>query len=187
MPIIIPACVIAGVVIVGDIEKAFGPFGPTDRSAFGRSRARSFLREAKVEHLDGAVLPYLDVGRLQIAVDDPLVVRRFQGLGDLLRDRQCFVERDRAVYDPLRRSSPSTSSITRACRPEISRPHRSRRCADDSVTRASSSAFEPRQAFGVRGEGVRQDLDGDLATERRVRGPVNTCPMPPSLIAAVIS
>ena len=34
-------------------------------------------------------------------------------------------------------------------------------------------AFEPRQAFGVRGERVRQDLDRDLAIQRRVRCPIH--------------
>ena len=35
-------------------------------------------------------------------MDDALLVRRFERLGDLLRDRQRFVERDRAARDPLR-------------------------------------------------------------------------------------
>ena len=34
-------------------------------------------------------------------------------------------------------------------------------------------ALEPRQAFGVGGERVRQDLDRDLAAERRVRRPIH--------------
>ena len=34
-------------------------------------------------------------------------------------------------------------------------------------------AFEPRQAVGVRGERVWQDLDRDLAAQRRVRRPVH--------------
>ena len=35
-------------------------------------------------------------------MDDPLLVRGFERLGDLLRDRQRFVERDRAARDALR-------------------------------------------------------------------------------------
>ena len=46
--------------------------------------------------------PHLDVRGLQIAMDDPLLVRGFERLGDLLRDRQRLVERDRAARDPLR-------------------------------------------------------------------------------------
>ena len=34
-------------------------------------------------------------------------------------------------------------------------------------------AFEPRETLGVLGERVRQDLDRHLATQRRVRGPVD--------------
>jgi len=34
-------------------------------------------------------------------------------------------------------------------------------------------ALEPRHAFGIRGERVRQDLDRDLAPERRVRRSVD--------------
>ena len=55
------------------------------------------LRQAEVQHLHRAVLANLDVGGLQIAMDDPLLVRGFERLGDLLRDRQRFVDRDRAL------------------------------------------------------------------------------------------
>ena len=59
------------------------------------------FRETEVEHLDRAVTPHLDVRRLQVAVNDPLLVRGFERLGDLLRDRQRFVDRDRATRDAL--------------------------------------------------------------------------------------
>jgi len=36
-----------------------------------------------------------DVGRLQIPMDDPLLVRRFQRAGDLTRDRERFGDCDR--------------------------------------------------------------------------------------------
>ncbi len=35
-------------------------------------------------------------------MDDPLLVRGFERLGDLLRDGQRFIERDRAARDALR-------------------------------------------------------------------------------------
>ena len=35
-------------------------------------------------------------------MDDPLLVCRFEGLGDLLRDGKRVVDRDRATRDPLR-------------------------------------------------------------------------------------
>ena len=49
----------------------------------------------------GAVLADFDVRGLEIAVDDPLFVRRFERLGDLFRDRQRLVQRNRAARDPL--------------------------------------------------------------------------------------
>ena len=60
------------------------------------------FRETEVEHLDGAVGADLDVRRLEIAMDDAALVRGFEGLGDLLRDRQRLVERDRPARDALR-------------------------------------------------------------------------------------
>ena len=46
--------------------------------------------------------PHFDVRGLQISMDDALLVRRLERLGDLLRDRQRVVERNRAARDPLR-------------------------------------------------------------------------------------
>ena len=44
---------------------------------------------------------HLDVGGLQVAMDDALLVRGFERLGDLPRDRQRFVERQRPARDAL--------------------------------------------------------------------------------------
>ena len=76
------------------------------------------LRQPEVQHLHGAVFPHLDVGRLQIAMDDALLVRRFERGGDLPRDRQRFVDWD-AGPCAMRSASvgPSTSSITSAFTP----------------------------------------------------------------------
>ena len=49
-----------------------------------------------------AVGSELDVRRLQIAVDDSVLVSRFERIGNLLRDLQRFVERDRAVRNSIR-------------------------------------------------------------------------------------
>ena len=55
------------------------------------------LRKAEVQDLHGAVIFNFDVGWLEIAVDDTGFVSRFQCLGDLLGDRQSFIDRDRAL------------------------------------------------------------------------------------------
>ena len=67
------------------------------------------LGEAEIENLDHAGGREFDVGRLQIAMDDAILVGRFQAFGDLPRDGDGFFERQRAA-----RSAPSTSSITSA-------------------------------------------------------------------------
>ena len=51
-------------------------------------------------------------------MDDSLLVRRFERVGDLFGDGQRFVERDGAAARSARaRSSPSTSSITERVSP----------------------------------------------------------------------
>ena len=59
------------------------------------------LGQAEVEHLDHAIGRDLDVGRLQIAMDDALLVRRFERLGDLPRNRHRLVQRQRPAGDPI--------------------------------------------------------------------------------------
>ena len=100
-------CVIAGVVIVGDCDT----FACTPAS---RCRWLHRLREAEVEHLHRAVGAHLDIRGLQIAMDDALLVRRFERLRDLLRDRQRLVERNRAPRDALRRDPRPRRAPSRA-------------------------------------------------------------------------
>ena len=76
--------------------------------------ARERLRQTEVQHLDLAFRRHLHVGGFQIAVNDAFLVRGFERLGNLLRDRQRFFDPERAVA--LTRSasvSPDTNSITR--------------------------------------------------------------------------
>ena len=72
------------------------------------------LCQAEVEHLDGAVGADLDVGGLEVAVDDALLVRGFERLGDLL-SRSAALRRSESprARSAASRSSPSTSSMTR--------------------------------------------------------------------------
>ncbi len=41
------------------------------------------------------------IGGLQIAMNDPALVRRLERVGDLPRDGQCLVERHAASRDPI--------------------------------------------------------------------------------------
>jgi hypothetical protein len=72
----------------------------------GRTSRVHGFRKAEVEHLDGAVAAHFDICRLQVAVDDPLLVRGFQRLRDLPRDGQGFVERHGSTRDVLRQIVP---------------------------------------------------------------------------------
>ena len=81
----------AGLVIVGDMrERRARSSGRLDR-----------LRQAEVEHFDAAIGPQLDVGRLEIAVDDAPLVRGLERFGNLPGDRQRFVQRQPALRDPI--------------------------------------------------------------------------------------
>ena len=70
----------------------------------GRRGARALPRlgEAEVENLGLAVGGQLDVRRLEVAVDDALLVRLFERLGDLPRDRDGLVDGDRPALQALR-------------------------------------------------------------------------------------
>jgi hypothetical protein len=59
------------------------------------------FRQAEIEEFDHAIGAQLDVRRFQIPVDDALFVRRFKRVGDLPRDRQRLVERNRSLRDAI--------------------------------------------------------------------------------------
>ena len=102
----------------------------------------------------------------EIAMDDALLVRRFEGLGDLLRDRQRLVDRDRAARDTLRQSSPSTSSMTSAVHARALLQAVDVR--DVRVVQRREHfrfALKPREPVGVSGERRGQHLDRDLPFE----------------------
>jgi hypothetical protein len=68
--------IIAGEVIVGDIDALAGH----------RACRLQRFREPKVQYLHRAIGSHLDVRWLEIAMDDPLLVRRFERVANLLRD-----------------------------------------------------------------------------------------------------
>ena len=108
--------------------------GRRDRRRLRMARRRSDgvqgLGKAEVQHLDRAIRPYFDVGGLQIAVDDPRLMRRGQysticlaiGSASSSGIGPCAI-RSAGV-------GPSTSSITRAFVPSILRSRKSGRCWD---------------------------------------------------------
>lgn len=69
----------------------------------GRCRAGRVecFRETEIEHFDVAVGANLDIRRLQIAMNDSVIVCRFEGLRDLGRDPNRFRERNGATADAI--------------------------------------------------------------------------------------
>ena len=55
--------------------------------------------------LDGTVLLHLDVGGLQVAMDDAALVGRFEGVGDLASDGHRVVQQEGALRQTIRKSA----------------------------------------------------------------------------------
>ena len=75
----------AGDAIVGEAESEVDVgTAPSAAMSFAKPKSRTLTTPSGV-----------------ILMDDPLVMRRFERLGDLSGDRQRLVDRDRAARDPL--------------------------------------------------------------------------------------
>ncbi len=124
------------------------------------------LGQTEVQHLHDAGGRDLDVGRLQIPVDDALLVGRVQRVGNLARDRQRVSQGER----PARQSIGQRLTLDEL-------EHQSRTAIDvlEPVNRAdvrviqrrqhASLVLEPREPSRIVREERRQDLDGDVAME----------------------
>ena len=127
---------------------------------------RRVLGQTEVEHLDGAVRSDLDVGRLQIAVNDALLVGGVEGFRDLSRNWQRFVDRDPSLRNPVGECGTSNQF-------QYQRPHATR--VFEAVDRGDVRMIEGRQEFGfplesaesigVLRESVRQDLERHVALQ----------------------
>ena len=111
----------------------------------------------------------LDVRGFEIAMNDPLFMRRFERLRDLLRDRQRLVDRDRPARNALRQVL------------ALDELHHQRtdtvgffETVDvrdvGMIQRREGLRFarEPREPFGVAREDIGQHLDRDVAIQLRI-------------------
>ena len=116
-------------------------------------------------------------------MDDALLVRRLERLGDLPRDCERLVDRHRPAPRRSARSSPSTSSIDEKCAVARRDVLEAVDGGDVRVVERGEQlrlALEAGQPLGVAANAVGQHLDGDVATELGVRARGNTSPMPPA-------
>ena len=132
------------------------------------------LGQAEVEHLDGPIRAQLDVGRLQIAMDDALLVRGLQGVGDLSRDIDRLVDRQRAVLEPLGERRSLDQLERRA--PNGARLFDTVNPRDVRVIESGEHlclALESRKSIRLRRHAFGKELDGDIAMQLRVAGPID--------------
>ena len=125
------------------------------------------LRKTEVEHLHGAVVANLHVRRLQIAMDDPLLMCRFERFGNLLRDGEGFVNRQRPVCDPVcqRRALDQFHDQSRLHTVRLLQAVDRAMLGWFRAARTSASRWNLREALTVSGDRVREDFDRDLALQ----------------------
>ena len=115
-------------------------------------------------------------------MDDPRFVLCLQSLGELMRNRQRFVDRDRAVCDAVgERGSFNQLQGERAGAIGFVFFFRAVDLRDAKVVEAGENLrlpLESREAIGVSREGVRKDLQGDIAAQLRVGGPIHLAHAP---------
>jgi hypothetical protein len=132
------------------------------------------LGQAEVEHLHRAIGSNLDVGRLQVAMDDPLLVRRLECFRNLPRDWQRLVNGNRPVRDSFgERRSFDQLHDQRADTVRLFQAIDLRDVRVIELRQRPGLALEARQALGVVGKGVGQNLDSDFASEVPVGGAVH--------------
>jgi hypothetical protein len=156
---------------------------PSHRRASDRGRLRNVstrqcrlqcLREAEVQHFNGSIGSQLDIRRFEIAMDDALLVRRFEGFCDLLRDGQRLVERDGAAPQPLRQVV-ALDKFHHEGLDALGVLQPVDGCNVRMIERGEDFRFalEPRDAFRVSRERLGEDFDGDVAIEPRVARPIH--------------
>ena len=102
-------------------------------------------------------------------MDDPLLVRRFECVGDLPRDGQGFVEWDWPARDALRQILALDQFHDE--RTDTARFFEAMDVRDVRVIQRRQRlrfARKPGQAIGIAGKGVRKDLQRDVAIQFRV-------------------
>jgi hypothetical protein len=141
----------------------------------GRHRSRlERPRQAKVQHLDGAIGTNLDVGGLEIAVNDALLMRRFERVGNLPRNPDRLVDWDRPFDDAIGERHPvdqlqderggAACSLHAVDRSDVRKIQRSER---------PRLAIETRKTLGVHRNRVRKYFDRHLSPEVGVRGAID--------------
>jgi hypothetical protein len=140
-----------------------------------RRAGADVLGETEVENLGGAVRRDLDVGGLQVTVDDAPLVRGGQTIGDLSGHLQRIVHRERPALDALgeifarHQLHHERTGARRAIRGgHLLEAVDLRDVRVIERRERSGLALESREAIGIERRGWRADLERHVATELRV-------------------
>ena len=132
------------------------------------------LRDAEVEDLHAALGRDLDVGRLQIAMDDAALVRRLERQRDLMDDRQRLIERQRAGDEPhAERFARHQLHLDDAALLDLAEAEQHRDVRMIERRQHARFALEARPPIEIRQERVVQHLERDLPSELCVFGTKN--------------
>ena len=132
------------------------------------------LGEAEVEDLDPPVPGHEQVFRLQVPVDDSLLV----GRGEAVRDLRRIPEDLRGLEGPAGEAEAHGLSFEEL-RDEVGRPFVGPDVVDGEdvgmveETRRPGLLLEALEALGVASAGAADDLDGDVSAEPHVASPVD--------------
>ena len=127
--------------------------------------ARAFA-SPKSSTLTLSVGRHLDVGRLEIPVNHPFLVRGFEGVGDLEGQLQRLLDRNRAAPETIRQRAAFDELEDEKARAVIGLESVNRRDVGMVQRRQQRRlTFESGDAIGVLRERVRQHLDGDFTAE----------------------
>ena len=132
------------------------------------------LRQSKVEDFHLAVRRHLDVGRLEVAMDDAFFVRRFEGICDLARHEQRLVDRDRATRRQIgqRLALDQFEDDGRDGADLLEAVHgRDIRMVESG--KQFGFALKAGEPFAVTGERLRQHFEGDITFQARVSGTID--------------
>ena len=120
------------------------------------------------------VRSHLDVGRLQIPMDDALFVSSLKRLRDLFRDRQRLIERNGTPRDAIRERR-SFDEFQHKCLGAVRIFEPVDRRNVRMIQRREDLRFtlEARESFRIVGDYRQQDFDRDLSMQLRVAGTVH--------------
>jgi hypothetical protein len=144
------------------------------RSANGSDRTHWRTGCCGRKHFDRPVGSELDVRGLQVPVNDVLLMRRFERIGDLHRDVERLVGRDRTCGDAVGERGAfhelhrERGRLAAALEPVDLRDIR-------MIERGErfGLALKTRHSIGIVGKRRRENLDGDLAFEVTVGGAIH--------------